>query len=175
MRYIRARVPGAVYFFTVNLADRKHGILIKEISVLRNAISATKTKYPFKIPAYVILPDHLHLMMSLPENDHDYSIRWRMLKGFFSKQIQRSELISTARKKKRERGIWQRRFWEHLIRDEKDYEHHVNYIHYNPVKHGYVKKASDWKYSSIHSYLQKGIVSEDWAWIETLQTKVYGE
>ncbi|HAU1297082.1 TPA: transposase [Legionella pneumophila] len=170
MQYRRALLPGSTYFFTVNLANRTNGILIKEIDLLLYAIRTTKAQYPFKIIAYVILPDHLHLIMILPEHDSNYSLRWSMIKSLFSRQIPCLELISTARKSKRERGIWQRRFWEHLIRDELDLEHHVNYIHFNPVKHGYVQKASDWKYSSIHRSIQKGIISSDWACFDTLHT-----
>ncbi|HHF0526829.1 TPA: REP-associated tyrosine transposase [Legionella anisa] len=96
--------------------------------------------------------------MALPEHDSNSSMRWSMIKSFFS------------RKRKRERCIWQRRFWEHLIKNELDLEHHVNYIHFNPVKHGYVQKASDWKYSSIHRYIQKGIITSDWAFSDILQT-----
>lgn len=163
MLYRRARVPGATYFFTVNQANRTNGFLIKEFDTLYHAIRKTKSKYPFKILAYVILPDHLHLIMTLPENDSNYSLRWSMIKSLFSKQIIFSEPISAARIKKRERGIWQRRFWEHLIRDEADLENHVNYIHFNPVKHGYVNNPIDWKFSSIHSYIQKGIIPYNWA------------
>ncbi|HAT6977693.1 TPA: transposase [Legionella pneumophila] len=170
MQYRRALLPGATYFFTVNLANRTNGILIKEIDSLLYAIRTTKAQYPFKIVAYAILPDHLHLIMILPEHDSNYSLRWSMIKSLFSKQIPCLELISPARKNKRERGIWQRRFWEHLIRDELDLEHHVNYIHFNPVKHGYVPKASDWKYSSIHRYIQKGIITSDWACSDTVHT-----
>lgn len=167
MQYRRARVPGATYFFTVNLVNRTKGILIEEIISLRRAFHICKAKYPFKLLAYVILPDHLHLMMSLPENDSNYSIRLSMIKSMFSKQIHCSEAITAIRKKKRERGIWQRRFWEHLIRDDLDFEHHVNYIHFNPVKHGYVTKGSDWEYSSIHNYIKKGRITKDWGWYET--------
>ncbi len=98
-----------------------------------------------------------------------------MIKALFSRQITYTESITLARKKKRERGIWQRRLWEHLIRDEIDYEHHVNYIHFNPVKHGYVDKPSNWKYSSIHSYIQRGILSEDWAWGNPIESSDFGE
>ncbi|WP_419420559.1 REP-associated tyrosine transposase [Legionella sp. D16C41] len=168
MQYRRVFLAGATYFFTVNLANRTNDILIKEINLLSNVIQITKTKYPFKILAYVILPNHLHLIMSLPENDSNYSLRLRMIKSLFSKEFPCLEPITPARQKKRERGIWQRRFWEHLIRDELDLENHVNYIHFNPVKHGYVQKASNWRYSSIHRYIQRGIITNDWAWCDTL-------
>lgn len=175
MRYIRTRVPGSRYFFTVNLANRANDLLINEFDILRNAIYMTKIKYPFKTNAYVVLPDHMHIIMTLPPNDSNFSLRWSMIKGLFSKQISHTESIALARKKKRERGIWQRRFWEHLIRDELDYEYHVNYIHFNPVKHGYVDKPSNWQYSSIHSYIEKGILPNDWAWVNPFTSGNFGE
>ena len=96
-------------------------------------------------------------------NDADYPTRWRLIKSTFSRALPQSERISTSRRKKGERGIWQRRYWEHLIKDEKDFERHVDYIHYNPVKHGYVQSPVDWPYSSIHRYIHKGIIPSDWA------------
>ena len=97
------------------------------------------------------------MVMTLPENDGNYSQRWNLIKGSFSRQIEHFERVSVARQNKRERGIWQRRFWEHLIRNELDYSRHINYIHYNPVKHGYVSNPTEWKYSSIHRYIKAGI------------------
>ena len=113
--------------------------------------------------------------MTLPKQDKNYSLRLRLIKGSFSYQSACSEHLTLARKNKNERGIWQRRFWEHLIRDEKDYEHHFNYIHYNPVKHCYVKKASDWPYSSIHHYIKTGILSENWAYDAHFNEENFGE
>ncbi len=113
-------------------------MLIDNINQLRYAFRTARDYHPFTIDGIVILPDHLHMVMSFPREDGDYSLRWNIIKGIFSKQIKTTESIGVSRKSKRERGIWQRRFWEHLIRDESDYEHHINYIHYNPVKHGYV-------------------------------------
>jgi putative transposase len=110
----------------------------------------------------VVLPDHLHAIFTLPLSDNDYSTRWALIKTGFSRQIPKTERINKSRKSKGERGIWQRRFWEHLIRDELDYENHVNYIHYNPVKHNYVDHSVDWPYSTIHRYISKGILKPDW-------------
>ena len=110
----------------------------------------------------MVLPDHLHVIWTLPENDFDFATRWRLIKSHFSRGLPSTERINNSRKQKSERGIWQRRYWEHLIRDELDYERHVDYIHYNPVKHGYVDKAFDWPYSSIHRFIEKGIISSDW-------------
>jgi putative transposase len=133
------------------------------------------THYPLVIESVVILPDHIHIIMKLPEHDGNFSIRWNMIKGIFSKQIQQTEAISAAREKKRERGIWQRRFWEHLIRDDLDYERHINYIHYNPVKHGYVSKPNDWPYSSIHKFIRNNVFSSQWGADNEFNTTAFGE
>jgi putative transposase len=161
MRYRRVIIPGACYFFTVNLHDRKSNLLTDNIDLLRLAFQKTMKHYPFLIEAIVVLPDHLHLIMRLPENDGNYSLRWNCIKGTFSKQISNYEVGSYSRKDKRERSVWQKRFWEHLVRDEEDFENHVNYIHYNPVKHGYVTSAVEWQYSSIHRKIKKGIISNN--------------
>ncbi len=175
MRYRRAIFPGATYFFTVNLHNRKSQLLTREINKLRFSFKKAMYFYPFSIEGIVILPDHLHLIMSLPEGDADYALRWNMIKGTFSKTISQTESISQARRKKRERGIWQRRFWEHLIRDNADFEHHMDYIHYNPVKHGYVNTPRDWPYSSIHKYIQRSVLPEDWGCDVTFCDDRFGE
>jgi putative transposase len=108
------------------------------------------------------MPEHFHMMMTLPENDKDYTKRIMLIKSGFSRKIPKTEKINPSRKNKRERGIWQRRYWEHFIRDETDYQRHADYIHYNPVKHGYVEKASDWQYSTIHKYIKLGIYDKNW-------------
>ena len=148
--YRRNYVDGGTYFFTVNLADRKQKLLIEQVDILREAFRVVKKAHPFQIDAIVILPDHLHTIWTLPENDHDFSLRWRQIKSNFSRHLEKQESISKSRLQKQERGIWQRRFWEHTIRNEEDFIHHVDYIHYNPVKHGYVKQMEDWCYSSFH-------------------------
>ena len=162
MYYRRVFRPGSTYFFTLNLKDRASNLLVEKIHILRIAMSQIKKRYPFEINGIVILPEHLHMMISLPERDSDYPLRIRLIKSIFSRQLPCSESISIARQRKKERGIWQRRYWEHCIRDEKDYERHLNYIHYNPVKHGYVKKVSDWHYSSIHRYIEADILCKEW-------------
>jgi putative transposase len=163
MHYRRAIVQNASYFFTVNLAERQRTLLVDRVDQLRSAFRIVKSQHPFAIEAIVILPDHLHVLMTLPEGDANYSQRWNLIKGHFSRAVEVSEKISASRKKKRERGIWQRRYWEHLIRNEDDYTRHVDYIHYNPVKHGYVRSPVDWQYSSIHRYIAQGILSSGWA------------
>ena len=160
--YIRYRVSGGCYFFTVNLLERKQKLLTENIELLRHAFRKTKQQRPFKIDAIVILPEHLHCILTLPPNDNDFSGRWRMIKKIFSKQLPKTEYLSNTRIKRNERGIWQRRFWEHKIRDQQDYQQHIDYIHYNPVKHGWVTKVIDWKYSSFHLFLQRNIYSSDW-------------
>lgn len=163
MQYRRADIKGASYFFTVNLANRKSSALMDNINALRESIRTVKIRHPFKIDAMVIMPDHLHAIFTLPEGDNDYAKRWSLIKSGFSRQIPKIENISPSRASKGERGIWQRRYWEHCIRDDNDYEAHVNYIHYNPVKHGYVQHAVDWPYSSIHQYIKNGYINREWA------------
>ncbi len=163
MHYRRANVPGACYFFTVNLAERSQSLLVDHIDELRLAFRKTRQDHRFDIVAMVVLPDHLHTLWQLPEDDANYPMRWNLIKRRFSRALPKKERISASRQKKGERGIWQRRYWEHLIRNDGDFERHVNYIHYNPVKHGYACSPVDWPYSSIHRYVQKGIISNNWA------------
>ena len=163
MKYRRAFVKNGTYFFTVNLLERKTWLLIEYIDLLRLAFHKVKMRHPYRIDAMVILPDHLHIIMTLPKSDANYSKRWNLIKGYFSRSIEKAEKLSNSRKLKRERGIWQRRFWEHMIRDDEDFENHINYIHYNPVKHGYVNNPVDWKHSSIHQYITKNILPLNWA------------
>jgi len=162
--YIRAKLKGGVYFFTVNLAERhNNSLLITHVDLLREAFRHTKQNHPFEMEACVILPEHLHCIWRLPEADNDFSTRWRLIKSYFSRHVLTGERISNSRKRKQERGIWQRRFWEHLIRDDKDYQQHFDYIHYNPVKHGYVRQAKDWPYSSFHLWVKRKVYLEHWA------------
>jgi putative transposase len=163
MRYRRVDVTGGTYFFTVNLAERKKTLLVDHIDILRAVIQKVKSVHPFRIDAMVILPDHLHAVWTLPVGDCDYPTRWMLIKSGFSRQIPKDERRSESRQAKGERAIWQRRYWEHLIRDERDYEKHVDYIHHNPVKHSYVKWAADWPYSTFHRYVERGLYPLDWA------------
>ncbi|MBF7731035.1 REP-associated tyrosine transposase [Pseudomonas sp. N040] len=162
MRYRRVWVPGGTYFFTATLADRSQSLLTEHIDTLRQVLRAVRTTHPFEIKAMVVLPDHLHCIWQLPAGDQDYPTRWALLKSTFSRQISSSESISLSRHLKRERGIWQRRYWEHCIRDEDDLQRHTDYIHYNPVKHGYALRPGDWPYSSIHRYVREGLLPADW-------------
>lgn len=149
MQYIRLYIKGGIYFFTVVTYKRRR-ILCKynNIITLKNAFDFVKSRYPLKICSIVILPDHIHCIWSLPKDDCDFSVRWRLIKSYFTRNCNEKDLtIPLSRKKKKERTIWQRRFWEHLIRDENDYEKHYYYIYYNPVKHGFVKSPEVWKYT----------------------------
>ena len=161
--YRRIYIPGATWFFTVNLAERRENkLLLENIDYLRGSFIKVQRSHPFKIIAIVILPDHLHYILSLPEGDTDFSTRWGLIKANFSRNITKGERISASRIKRGERGIWQRRFWEHLIRDEKDFHAHIDYIHWNPVKHGLTKQAADWQYSSFQRFVKAGFYPENW-------------
>ena len=161
--YRRTYMPGVSWFFTVNLAQRKGShLLVNHIDELRQAFRHIKKKYPYRLDAVVVLPDHLHCIWTLPPGDSDFPMRWNLLKGRFSRAIKRGERISKSRQKRRERGVWQRRFWEHMVRDQEDFNRHVDYIHWNPVKHGWVKQVADWPHSSFHDYVARGIYSENW-------------
>ena len=162
MRYRRVLIGGATYFFTVNLADRGGRLLVEHIDDLRSAVREVRQAHPFEIVAWVVLPEHMHAVWSLPPTDSDYSTRWNQIKGGFSRCIPPGERISKSRTAKRERGIWQRRFWEHLIRDDEDLARHLDYTHYNPVKHGYVRRAVDWPFSSFHRFVDQGWLAPDW-------------
>jgi putative transposase len=166
MQYRRANNAGATYFFTLTLADRNSLLLIENINHLRDVIRNVRNSHPFEIIAMVVLPDHLHTIWQLPEGDANFPMRWSLIKAGFSRAIPKSEIIKHSRVKKRERGIWQRRYWEHLIRDDADLEKHVAYIHFNPVKHGYANKASDWPHSSIHRYIKNGWCDVDWGYLD---------
>jgi putative transposase len=162
--YRRAWHPGGTYFFTVNLLQRHdNDLLIRHIEALRESVRWVKSRHPFVIHAWVILPEHLHCVMELPPDDADYAVRWRLIKMGFSKSIPPKERRSEVRQKRGERGIWQRRYWEHLIRDEADYRAHMDYVHINPVKHGCVSRVSDWPYSTFHHLVEQGVYPPDWA------------
>jgi putative transposase len=161
--YRRNFIHGGCFFFTVNLADRRLPLLTDHLETLRLAFRKTRQRHPFTIDAMVVLPDHLHAVWTLPEGDPDFATRWRLIKSTFSRNLARSEPVSASRTAKGERGIWQRRYWEHTIRDEDDLARHIDYVHINPVKHGLVTRVRDWPYSSFHRMVKVGIYAEDWA------------
>ena len=162
MRYRRSDGEGGTWFFTVNLADRSADTLVRHIDVLRGVLNKVKADHPFSIVAMVVLPEHLHAIWRLPPGDADYPLRWSLIKSGFSRQMAAGEQISPSRVAKRERGLWQRRYWEHQIRDENDLARHVDYVHFNPVKHGWVTRAVDWPHSTLHGYIERGMMPRDW-------------
>ena len=164
MDYRRLWQPGGCYFFTVNLQQRQNNnLLLQHIDALRTAVRRTRKHYPFTIHGWVVLPDHLHCLLELPNNDSDFAKRWRLIKMLFSKHIPATEYRNPARQQRRERGIWQRRYWEHLIRNQQDFNAHLDYIHINPVKHGLVDYVKDWPYSTFHYCVAQGLYPENWA------------
>lgn len=160
--YRRAWVPGGTYFFTVNLLKRDRRLLVEHIDLLRSAFGAARAARPFDIIAAAVLPDHLHCVWQLPPDDADSATRWAYIKSGFSRSLPHDERRSPRRVAKAERGIWQRRYWEHLIRDERDLAAHVDYVHFNPVKHGHVKRVRDWPYSTFHRCVSRGDLPLDW-------------
>jgi len=161
--YRRFYIPGATWFFTVNTADRGgNELLVQKIDLLREAFRYVRKRWPFHINAVVIMPDHLHCLWTLPKGDSDFSMRWNLIKGRFSRSLERGESITESRRKRRERGVWQRRFWAHLIVDQEDFNQHVDYIHWNPIKHGKVRRVVDWPYSSFHKFVERGTYSTAW-------------
>jgi len=183
--YRRPHVTGAHVFFTVNLADRGSDLLVREIGCLRAAVADVRAKRPFTIDAWVVLPDHLHTVWTVPPGDADFSTRWAAIKARFTRYVRDSgrvgfhptigkdgersvvgwnpTLRSASKLRKGDAGVWQRRFWEHHIRDEADYANHVRYCWINPVKHGLVEWAADWPYSSIHRDIARGRVEPEWS------------
>ena len=153
MKYRRLYVPGGLYAFTVVTANREP-ILIENIERLRDAFCLCLYRYPFEMKAIVVLPDHLHTIWELPEGDADFSTRWMVIKRKFSSGLP-GAAVSASKIKKREKGIWHRRFWEHHIRDEYDLKNQLNYIHNNPIKHKYVTTLDDWPHSSYHQSFHK--------------------
>jgi len=150
--YRRLHIPGGTYAFTVCLEDRSSSLLVDEIGSLHQCIEKVRLKYPFQTIAWVVLPDHAHMIWQLPQDDYDFAVRWRLIKTHFTKSLEQTR----SGRRHGERGIWQRRFWEHLIRDEADLSAQMDYVHWNPVKHGLVADPSDWPHSSWHRY------REDW-------------
>lgn len=165
MQYRRAFTLGGSYFFTV-VTQRRRPIFAAAaaVEILREAFRAVRKTRPFEINAFVVMPDHLHCIWTLPPDDADFSTRWRLIKTWFTKHYPDTlrPIPDPARKAKQEQALWQHRYWEHLLRDENDYARHIEYIHYNPVKHGYVSAPTDWPYSSIHRHIAAGFVSPDW-------------
>jgi len=165
-RYRRA-ITGSTFFFTV-VAYRRRPIFCDPLirASLHQAIRFVRSTRPFVIDAWVLLPDHMHCIWTLPDDDADYSNRWFAIKRFVSsgagRELHDPALLTASRRKHWESTIWQRRFWEHQIRDETDFERHMDYIHFNPVKHTYVKQVRDWPHSTFHRYVREGVYPDDW-------------
>ncbi len=173
--YRRNFVQGGCFFFTVNLAERRLRLLTDHIDLLREAVRSARRRHPFAIEGIVVLPDHLHAILTLPEGDADFAVRWRLIKATFSRRLPRGERISASRARKGERGIWQRRYWEHTLRDDGDFARHMDYIHINPVKHGHVTRVSDWPHSSFHRLVRRGVYPADWAGDAAADGAEFGE
>jgi len=162
--YRRAWHPGRTYFFTVNLLQRQgNDLLTRHIELLCAVVKSVRQRHPFTIHGWVILPEHMHCVIELPADDANYATRWRLIKMEFSKALPRTERLSSVRIRRGERGIWQRRYWEHLIRDERDYRAHMDYVHINPLKHGLVNRVADWTYSTFHRLVEEGLYPKNWA------------
>ena len=162
VRYRRNFIAGGTYFSTVTLADRTSSALVDHVTALRMAFRIARHERPFTIDAIAILPDHLHAIWTLPSNDSDFSGRWKRIKANFTHRLVAAG-VPVKRHPNGEYALWQRRFWEHTIRNEIDFERHVDYVHFNPVKHRLVNRASDWPYSSFHLYVRCGVLPADWA------------
>lgn len=160
--YRRAWISGGSYFFTLALADRSSHLLVEQSGLLRSALAGARLAQPFRIDAIVILPEHLHMVCTLPDGDADYATRIARMKAGFSRSLARTEQVSTSRLRRRERGIWQWRYWEHVVRDEADLRAHIDYVHYNPVKHGHVERVVQWPWSSFHQCVARGQLPADW-------------
>jgi len=160
--YRRSRVTGGTYFFTVTLADRKTRVLVDQVDVLREVFRAVRRARPFEVVAMVVMPEHLHALWTLPADDADYSGRWQAIKAGFTQQLRKRGVVYLQPNDKGEVALWQRRFWEHTVRDDADQAHHLDYIHFNPVKHGPVERDQDWPWSSFHRYVRHGLLPEDW-------------
>ena len=182
--YIRPKVSGAAVFFTVNLADRASPVLVDRIADLREAMRVTRAERPFRVDAWVVLPDHMHCDWTLSAGDGDYSTRWGAIKSRFTRRLRDTGRVgfqpteakrlghpvgwnptlpkSASKRRKGDAGVWQRRFWEHHIRDDEDFRAHVEYCWFNPVKHGYVTAPLDWEHSSFHKFVDEGLYRPDW-------------
>ena len=160
--YRRNRVPGGTFFFTVNLRDRMSDLLTTRIDALREAVRQTRDRAPFHIDAWVILPDHMHFVWSLPEGDSDFPGRWQAIKAAFSKSLPFDGSPTPDMARRGYRGIWQRGYWEHTIRDDRDYAAHLDYTHFNPVRHGFVADPAEWPYSSFRRCVSRGLYPAGW-------------
>jgi putative transposase len=174
VQYRRNFVPGETFFFTATLDDRKSSVLVDHVALLRAAFQTTREERPFAIDAIVILPDHLHAIWTLPPGDSDFSDRWRRIKGRFTRSVVAAG-VSISRDHRGEYSLRQKRFWEHTVRNDQDFERCADYIHFNPVKHRLVSSPIDWPFSSLHRYVRAGLLPRDWGGYVHMSNINFGE
>jgi putative transposase len=174
VQYRRNFVAGGSFFFTAALADRQARHLVDHAGSLRDAFRTCRRERPFTVDAIVVLPDHLHVIWTLPVDDADFSGRWRRIKSLFSRKVASVD-PGVRPDASGEYRLWQRRFWEHTIRDDQDFERHADYIHFNPVKHGLVARVRDWPLSSFHRFVREGILPVDWGGDVSCSEGAFGE
>ena len=164
--YRRRWIAGGTFFFTLVTYDRRPWLCDDWArTALRLAIARVRKRHPFEVNAWVLLPDHLHCIWTLPHRDQDYATRWRLIKMLVTKSSgtgPSDRNLPASRCKRQERGLWQRRFWEHAIRDERDFAAHADYIHYNPVRHGLCAAPGDWPYSTFRRAVEAGWYPVHW-------------
>ena len=165
--YRRSKIAGGSFFFTLVTFNRLPIFTAEPArAILHSAWIEVQERFPFQTDAVVLLPDHIHCIWTLPDGNGNFSARWNAIKRLFTQgylvQIGPGETRNASRQKRGEAAVWQRRFWEHMLRDNVDLNRHLDYIHYNPVKHGLVKKAGDWPWSSFHRYVKMGFYTPDW-------------
>ena len=172
--YRRYFQPGGTYFFTVVTEGRAplfHHQAARDI--LHDAFVQANKRWPFQMPACVLLPDHLHVLWTLPPGDDGYSTRWGWIKKEFTKEWlaagKGERIVTPSQKKHRRRGVWQRKYWEHAVDDERDFQRHFDYIHYNPVKHGYVRSPKDWPWSTFQKWVKRGVYEPTWGTSKSMQ------
>ncbi|MDX6804607.1 REP-associated tyrosine transposase [Terrihabitans rhizophilus] len=173
--YRRVFLPGGTFFFTVTLADRRADTLVRHVDVLRRAYRTVQERLPFETIAICVLPDHLHALWRLPNGDGEYPRRWSLIKAGFSRSLPAAPSRSAPKVERREKGIWQRRYWEHTVRSDADLDRHIDYVHFNPVRHGLVPRVADWPHSSFHRYVSRGHLPPDWGGDMRDMPGTYGE
>jgi putative transposase len=167
MNYRRVYQPGGTFFFTLVTFNRNNYFSSQSnVEILGDAFRYVIKKHPFNMIAHVILPDHLHVIWQLPEGDQDYSTRWRLIKSFVSRNWNNQKCASDITQLIYTHRFWQNRFWEHTIRNQLDLDKHIDYIHFNPVKHKLVEDPLKWKYSSFGKFLDEGTYTDDWGKVE---------
>ncbi len=165
MRYRRSFMPGGSFFFTVVTEQRRPILATAEaVRVLREAVRKVRSQRPFTLDAMVVLPDHLHCIWTMPPDDADFATRWRLIKTRFTKDCDPGlrGVANASQTRRREQAVWQHRYWEHQLRDEESFARHVDYIHFNPVKHGLASSPLEWPYSSFRRFVDAGVYAADW-------------